>query len=46
MNIIVKSIFEERLANEIFDPNNSPNLVEELTKIIRLRVKTGKIKFL
>jgi hypothetical protein len=40
----VKSIFEERLANENFDPNNSPILVEELTKIIRLRVKTGKIK--
>lgn len=45
VNGIVKSIFEERLANEVFDPNNSPNLVEELTKIIRLRVKTGNLYY-
>jgi hypothetical protein len=41
VNAIVKSIFEERLGNEVFDCNNAPNVVEELTKIIRLRVKTG-----
>ena len=40
---IIKSVFEERLAKEVFDPNTSPNIVEELTKIIRLRVKTGKL---
>lgn len=40
VSAIVQSILQERLANEVFDPNNSPNLVEELTKIIRLRVKT------
>ena len=34
---------EERLAKEVFDPNTSPNIVEELTKIIRLRVKTGMV---
>ena len=39
---IIKSVFEERLAKEVFDRNTSPNIVEELTKIIRLRVKTGK----
>jgi tctex1 domain-containing protein 2 len=37
---IVKSIFEERLKNEQFDPHNSQNIVEELTKLIRYRVKT------
>ncbi len=44
VNAIIKSIFEERMANEVFDANNAPNLVEELTKIIRLRVKTGILK--
>ena len=43
VSAIVKSIFEERLAKEVFDPNTSPNIVEELTKIIRLRVKTGNL---
>lgn len=33
---------DERLKNETFDPNTSPALCEELTSLIRARVKTGK----
>ena len=38
---ILKSVIDERLKNEVFDANTSPALCEELTSMIRARVKTG-----
>ena len=32
---VMKNIFEERLKNEVYDPNTAPDISAELTKMIR-----------
>jgi hypothetical protein len=39
---IIEEIFNDKLKNHIYDPNNTPVLSEDLVKLIRAKIRTGK----